>query len=96
MKLAAVIRKIYLFPVYLYRWCISPWLPDMCRHTPTCSKYCLQAVEYHGIIRGSILTAWRILRCNPWGTHGFDPVPPPGFYRIRRALRRARKNFNLK
>ncbi|MBP5503411.1 MAG: membrane protein insertion efficiency factor YidD [Bacteroidales bacterium] len=91
MNLAAVIRYIYLLPVRFYRACISPWLPDACRHTPTCSVYALQAVEYHGIIRGTLLAVWRILRCNPWGTHGYDPVPPPNFYKIRRALRRAKQ-----
>ncbi|MBO7596165.1 MAG: membrane protein insertion efficiency factor YidD [Bacteroidales bacterium] len=93
MTLAAVIRKLYLLPVQFYRLCISPWLPDSCRHTPTCSVYCIQAVEYHGIIRGTILATWRILRCNPWGTHGYDPVPPPNFYKIRRQLRRAKLKY---
>lgn len=47
-----------------------------CRFQPTCSNYFLEAVEIHGFLRGSILGIWRILRCNPWGGEGYDPVPP--------------------
>ncbi len=47
-----------------------------CRFSPTCSAYFIQAVETHGALRGSLLGAWRILRCNPWGGCGYDPVPP--------------------
>ena len=72
------IRKIYLLPVYFYRAAISPYLPDSCRHTPTCSQYCIQAIELHGIFVGSFLTFFRILRCNPFGTCGKDEVPKKG------------------
>lgn len=48
-----------------------------CRYTPTCSAYFIQAVQAHGPWRGSMLGIWRILRCNPWGGCGHDPVPPP-------------------
>jgi len=51
-------------------------LPNSCRHVPTCSEYAMEALKIHGIFRGSLLAVWRILRCNPWGTHGYDPVPP--------------------
>lgn len=47
-----------------------------CRFTPTCSEYFLRAVETHGVWRGSCMGVWRILRCNPWGGSGKDPVPP--------------------
>jgi putative membrane protein insertion efficiency factor len=47
-----------------------------CRFTPTCSEFFLQAVETHGVLRGCQLGVWRILRCNPWGGSGEDPVPP--------------------
>lgn len=46
-----------------------------CRHIPTCSSYAIKAIETHGSIKGSYLTIKRILRCNPWGTSGYDPVP---------------------
>lgn len=47
-----------------------------CRFTPTCSEYFLQAVERHGLFKGGWLGTYRILRCNPWGGQGHDPVPP--------------------
>ncbi len=47
-----------------------------CRFSPTCSAYFIEAVQVHGALRGSLLGAWRILRCNPWGGYGYDPVPP--------------------
>jgi putative membrane protein insertion efficiency factor len=47
-----------------------------CRFTPSCSHYFLQAVEVHGVLKGSWLGIWRILRCQPWGGQGEDPVPP--------------------
>ena len=78
MKLSQIIKKIYLLPVYFYRAAISPYLPDSCRHTPTCSQYAIEAVMVHGIFKGTLLAIWRILRCNPWGTHGYDPVPKRG------------------
>lgn len=46
-----------------------------CRHIPTCSNYGIEAIEKHGSIKGSYLTIKRILKCNPWGTYGYDPVP---------------------
>lgn len=73
-----LIKKAYLIPVYFYRACISPLLPPACRHTPTCSQYCIQAIMTHGILIGSALTAFRIARCQPFGTHGHDPVPEKG------------------
>lgn len=48
-----------------------------CRYQPTCSAYFLQAVERHGPWKGSWIGLRRILRCHPWGGHGYDPVPPP-------------------
>lgn len=52
--------------------------PSPCRYLPSCSCYALEAYEVHGFFRGSWLTARRIGRCNPWGSHGWDPVPPRG------------------
>lgn len=48
---------------------------NSCRYIPTCSNYAIEALEKHGTIRGSYLTIRRILRCNPWGGSGYDPVP---------------------
>ena len=61
--------------VQFYRYCISPFTPPSCRFTPTCSEYARQALKKHGPIKGLALAIWRILRCNPWGGSGYDPVP---------------------
>jgi putative membrane protein insertion efficiency factor len=62
--------------------------PSPCRFVPSCSTYALEALEAHGAPRGSFLALRRLLRCHPWGGHGFDPVPPPPSARLERADRR--------
>ena len=62
--------------VLFYRKFISPLKPSCCRFTPTCSAYALEALRIHGAIKGSWLTFRRILRCQPFGGSGYDPVPP--------------------
>lgn len=69
------IHKFFLLPVYFYRKVISPLKPPCCRFEPTCSLYCIQAIKEWGIIIGSALTVWRLLRCNPFSKGGYDPVP---------------------
>ena len=79
-KVAGVIRwvliKILMGPVYFYKYAISPMTPASCRHIPSCSQYALEALKIHGPIKGTYLATSRILKCHPWGTHGYDPVPP--------------------
>ncbi len=58
-----------------YQLIISPWLPPSCRFEPSCSHYALEAVQRHGPLLGPGLAIWRILRCNPFGGQGYDPVP---------------------
>jgi putative membrane protein insertion efficiency factor len=70
-----MLKTLLKFPVRVYRYLISPFLPPACRFTPTCSDYCLQAIEKHGALAGLFLTAKRVCRCHPWGGHGYDPVP---------------------
>lgn len=78
IKAADAVREVWLIPVKLYRKYLSPLKgTSTCRFTPTCSAYALEAVRQWGIIIGTILTAWRILRCNPFGKGGYDPVPTP-------------------
>ena len=62
--------------VRLYQITLGPFLGGHCRFHPTCSNYALLAYEEHGAIRGTLLTVWRLLRCQPLCTGGFDPVPP--------------------
>ena len=50
-------------------------LPPSCRYLPTCSAYAIEALEKHGALRGGMLAAKRLMRCHPWGGHGYDPVP---------------------
>ena len=73
-----MIRRLMVLCIRGYQKFISPYLGDNCRFYPTCSQYAIEALEVHGVIKGSILAAWRILRCNPLGKPGFDPVPPKG------------------
>ncbi len=61
-----------------YQEHISPHLGHHCRFVPTCSEYAVQALQVHGPVKGLLLAVWRILRCNPLGKFGFDPVPPKG------------------
>ncbi|MBN1387131.1 MAG: membrane protein insertion efficiency factor YidD [Bacteroidales bacterium] len=70
-----VLIYILLVPLYFYRWFISPLTGPSCRHTPTCSKYAIDALKMHGPFRGFLLAANRFSRCRPGGTHGYDPVP---------------------
>lgn len=63
-----------LAPIWVYKRCISPMLPHVCRHMPSCSEYCFQAIRQRGVIQGSVIGTWRLLRCAPWGTSGYDPV----------------------
>lgn len=66
---------LLLLPIWFYQRCISPFTPAMCRFTPTCSQYAKEAIIKHGPLKGTALAVWRILRCNPWGGSGYDPVP---------------------
>ncbi len=61
-------------PIVLYRRVISPALPRRCKYEPTCSAYALAALQEFGILRGLVLAAWRVLRCNPFSHGGYDPV----------------------
>ncbi|MBS4074430.1 membrane protein insertion efficiency factor YidD [Ameyamaea chiangmaiensis] len=67
---------IALALIRMYQWAISPLLGSNCRFTPTCSAYAHDAICAHGAGRGILLSAWRIMRCNPWNNGGYDPVPP--------------------
>ena len=74
----AVLRGIgwlLIQPIRFYLRYISPLKPATCRFTPTCSQYAIQAISKHGPFKGLALAVWRILRCNPWGGSGYDPVP---------------------
>jgi putative membrane protein insertion efficiency factor len=65
-------RAIAVAPVRLYQWAISPVLPQTCKYYPSCSQYAVTAIRRFGILRGLVLTAWRLVRCNPWSHGGVD------------------------
>ena len=67
-------KKVLIFLINCYQKIPGPW-HNSCRYTPTCSEYSKIAIERFGAFKGSYLSIKRILRCNPWGGHGYDPVP---------------------
>lgn len=68
-------KRLGLAAIGAYQRWISPSLPPACRYQPTCSHYGYEAIERHGILRGSWLTFKRLVRCNPFASGGYDPVP---------------------
>ncbi len=76
----ATLKKVaiapFVFLIRFYQVCLSPLKGGpSCRFTPTCSQYALEAFRKHGPFKGLYLSVRRILRCHPWGGHGYDPVP---------------------
>ncbi len=72
-----IFRLLLILAVRFYQKFLSPLCPGVCRYTPTCSQYMIEAIQTHGIVKGLWLGTKRILRCHPWGGSGYDPVPPP-------------------
>jgi putative membrane protein insertion efficiency factor len=77
------VRRIAILPITAYQRVISPAMPRRCKYHPTCSAYGAQAVQEYGILRGVVLAAWRLLRCNPWSHGGFDPVSEQHLFATR-------------
>jgi hypothetical protein len=69
---------LLILPVRAYRYFISPLLGNHCRYTPSCSEYALEALQRHGALQGSWLSARRLSRCHPWHAGGYDPIPEAG------------------
>lgn len=67
-------RRLLAGLVRAYQLLFSAWLGNVCRYAPSCSHYALQALNRHGALGGTALATWRVLRCNPWGSSGYDPV----------------------
>ena len=75
-KAHGLLCEIWILPVRLYRKFLSPLKPvPCCRFTPICSQYALEAVREWGILLGTLLALWRVIRCNPFSAGGDDPVP---------------------
>lgn len=75
------IRSLVTLPIVIYQRLISPALPRRCKYEPTCSRYAVEAVGRHGVLRGIVLAGWRLLRCNPWSYGGYDPVEAQKLFR---------------
>jgi putative membrane protein insertion efficiency factor len=73
-KMNHVARFMLLQVLRGYKWLLSPLLPPSCRYVPTCSEYAVEAIERYGIVRGALLSTWRLLRCHPFAAGGYDPV----------------------
>ena len=76
-------REIVVAPIRLYQRTISLAFPFRCKYYPSCSEYAIQAVRAYGILKGLVLAAWRLLRCNPLSDGGFDPVERPRLFARR-------------
>ena len=78
-------RTIASAPVRLYQRAISPVIPARCKYHPSCSEYAVEAIRRYGVLRGVVLAAWRILRCNPWSHGGVDHAEDQTLFRGRLA-----------
>jgi len=81
----ALLRLPVLGLLRLYRLAVSPLTPASCKYHPSCSQYALDAVRRFGVLRGSVLAAWRLLRCNPWSHGGVDHAADQSLFRARQA-----------
>tara|TARA_B000000460_G_scaffold206922_1_gene154081 strand:- start:71 stop:319 length:249 start_codon:yes stop_codon:yes gene_type:complete len=72
-------NKIFIYPlifiIKIYQFIVSPLIGQNCRYLPTCSEYAIESLKLHGLLRGSFFAIRRILKCHPFGGHGFDPIP---------------------
>lgn len=85
MRPRTATRHAATLPIRFWTKWISPSLAPRCKYEPSCSRYATQAIEELGILRGSVLAAWRILRCNPWSLGGVDKVADRRLFRDDRA-----------
>ncbi len=79
----SALRTIAIAPIRVYQRTISQVIGPRCRYYPSCSEYAVQAIRSYGILRGIVLAAWRLLRCNPWSHGGVDPVEEQTLFRAR-------------
>jgi putative membrane protein insertion efficiency factor len=81
----SAVRGLVLLPLRAYRRFLSPLLPARCKYHPSCSAYAIDAIDSFGILRGTVLAGWRLLRCNPFSHGGHDPVAAQTLFRPRTA-----------
>jgi len=73
MTLQSIPKLALIGLIRFYQKAVSPWTHPSCRYMPTCSEYAIQALGRYGLVKGLILSTYRLLRCNPWGGYGYDP-----------------------
>jgi uncharacterized protein len=83
------VRYVGIALVYGYRYTLGVLFPTSCKYHPSCSQYALDALRRYGLVRGSILAGWRLLRCHPWAAGGVDRVEDQRLFGRRRARERA-------
>jgi putative membrane protein insertion efficiency factor len=77
------VRRVVAFPIHAYRALVSPLLGQRCKYHPSCSQYALDALREVGILRGTVLAGWRLLRCNPWSRGGVDYARDQTLFKAR-------------
>lgn len=87
-------KNIALQVLRAYKFAISPYFGPACRYHPSCSEYAMEAIDRHGLIMGSLMAVGRILRCNPLGAGGYDPVPAEHFSREHFSAKDSNPMFN--
>jgi uncharacterized protein len=80
-RLSELAAELLLLPVRAYRRFVSPAIPARCKYHPSCSAYAVEAVRELGPVRGAIVAAWRLARCNPWSNGGYDPLTERRLFR---------------
>ena len=81
LAIRTVLTWVAVAPIRGYQLFISPYTPASCRYHPTCSAYGVKEMRRHGPVKGTLLTTYRLARCNPWTAGGLDPVPQRGAWR---------------
>ena len=74
VRIRNALREVFLLPLHAYRYVVAPNMAPRCRYYPSCSAYGVQAVRELGIVRGTIVGAWRVMRCNPFSAGGVDEL----------------------
>jgi putative membrane protein insertion efficiency factor len=80
-SLGGILKWLLIALIRIYQLTLSKLLMPSCRFHPSCSAYALGCVYEHGAIKGTVLSTWRLMRCNPWNGGGLDPVPEHGYWR---------------
>tara|TARA_B100000401_G_C52367385_1_gene513191 strand:- start:339 stop:557 length:219 start_codon:yes stop_codon:yes gene_type:complete len=70
-----IFNTLFIYLIKVYKWLISPIIGQNCRYYPTCSAYCIESLQKHSLFYALFLSFKRIIKCNPWGSSGYDPVP---------------------